>query len=466
MRKRQHEVFRKGIPQTEGQLPLVVLTVDGVLFHVIERVVHPAHIPLIAKPKAPGIDRPRHLGPGRGLLGYGLYVGIMPVYGLIELPHELDRLLILAAPLGIGHPLPRGARIIAIEHGCHAIDPQTVHVKPVEPVKRARDEDRTHLVTAIVEHARAPFRMVAAAWVGMLEKMRPVEKPKPVTIRWKMRRHPIEDHSNTLAMQGVDEMHEILGRTETRGGREISRGLIAPRTIEGVFGKRHEFDMRKPHVGDIGRQRQGQLAVTEPTPALLRHPPPGTGMHLVDAHRRGQRNPLTALRHPRRILPRIRTVAHHRGRARRQFAPKRERIGLLHFIAGIARDDVVFIEGTGADPGDKARPQTRPVVADLERMGLLAPTVKIADHRHRPGIGCPHGEMHACIRRHAQRMRAELLVEPRMPPFAEEVNILRTEPGIHTADRRLAPRAPAAWHALFSLAEHRVPKTRGPKPTS
>ncbi len=63
VRKRQHVVFRKGIKPAEGQLLMVMLAVDWIASQVSERIVHPAHIPLVAKTQPSEIERTRYHGP-------------------------------------------------------------------------------------------------------------------------------------------------------------------------------------------------------------------------------------------------------------------------------------------------------------------------------------------------------------------------------------------------------------------
>ena len=52
----EDEVLVEGVDQAEGEFVVVVFAVDGVVPHVAERVVHPAHVPLQAEaePAEPG----------------------------------------------------------------------------------------------------------------------------------------------------------------------------------------------------------------------------------------------------------------------------------------------------------------------------------------------------------------------------------------------------------------------------
>ena len=64
MGERQHEILAEGIDQAEGHLVVVVLAVHRLARHVLQRVVHEAHIPFEAEAEPALVDRLRHLGPG------------------------------------------------------------------------------------------------------------------------------------------------------------------------------------------------------------------------------------------------------------------------------------------------------------------------------------------------------------------------------------------------------------------
>src|SRR4051794_13094247 len=57
VRERQDEVFGERVKQRECNLVVMVFAMDRIPAHVSERVIHPAHVPFIAKAEAAGIDR-------------------------------------------------------------------------------------------------------------------------------------------------------------------------------------------------------------------------------------------------------------------------------------------------------------------------------------------------------------------------------------------------------------------------
>ena len=84
----------------------MILAVNGILLEVLERVVHPSHIPLHAEAEAAEINRPRNHGPGSGLLRGGLDVRVLFVGFLIEAAEKVDGLKVLAPAEFVGNPLP------------------------------------------------------------------------------------------------------------------------------------------------------------------------------------------------------------------------------------------------------------------------------------------------------------------------------------------------------------------------
>src|SRR3546814_14073367 len=69
--ERKDEMLGPRVGEPEGDLVVVVATPDRVLRPVVERVVHPAHVPLVGEAEAAGVDGLAHPSPGGGLLGDG-----------------------------------------------------------------------------------------------------------------------------------------------------------------------------------------------------------------------------------------------------------------------------------------------------------------------------------------------------------------------------------------------------------
>ena len=155
-----------------------------------QRVVHPAEVPLVAEAEAAGLGRARHAAPRGRLLGDRLDVGERAVHRAVELLEERDRVAIVVRAVLVGHPLAGLARVVAVQHRGDAVDPQAVDVVAVEPRDRRRDQERLHLVAAVVEDVAGPVGVKAAARIGVLEQVRAVEQPEAVRVGRKVRRAP------------------------------------------------------------------------------------------------------------------------------------------------------------------------------------------------------------------------------------------------------------------------------------
>src|SRR5271157_2108031 len=105
MRKGQNEVLGKGVEQCESQIVVRITTMNWVLLHVIEHVVHPAHVPFQIEAQAAEVSRTGDLRPGCGFLGKGQRVWVLQVYDLIKPFEEGNRPKVFASPELVGDPL-------------------------------------------------------------------------------------------------------------------------------------------------------------------------------------------------------------------------------------------------------------------------------------------------------------------------------------------------------------------------
>src|SRR6202042_69848 len=94
--------------QAEQDVAVVKSAVDRILADVVQRVVHPAHVPFIAKAEPAIFDRARYLWPGsgffrrrRGLREAGEHFGI-------ETAKEGDGFEIFAAAIFVRYPASLG----------------------------------------------------------------------------------------------------------------------------------------------------------------------------------------------------------------------------------------------------------------------------------------------------------------------------------------------------------------------
>jgi hypothetical protein len=180
VRERQDEVLGVGVEHRERDLVVRPPAVDGVALHVLQDVVHPAHVPLVGEPETAEVHRPAHRGPRGRFLRRGDRPRRVLVRQRVQLPQELHRLEVLAPTVPVGHPLPRLARVVQVQHRRDGVDAQAVDVELPQPEERVAQQEVADLVAAVVEDERAPVLVLALPRVFVLVGGRAVEAREPV----------------------------------------------------------------------------------------------------------------------------------------------------------------------------------------------------------------------------------------------------------------------------------------------
>ena len=204
-------------------------------------------------------------------------------YVAVELLEKFHRLQIFVSAVDIGRPLSVLPSVIQVKHGGHRVHPQAVDVVLPQPVGRGGQQEAAHLGLAEVKHPCAPSGVLPLAGIGVLVAACAVEFIQAERILREMGGHPVQNDAYARLMELVDEPHQVVGRAEPAGGREIAGTLIAPGHIQRVLGDGHQLHMGEAHLLDVGDQVLGDGAVGE---KLARSgAPPGAQMDLVDVQR-------------------------------------------------------------------------------------------------------------------------------------------------------------------------------------
>src|SRR6185369_3545612 len=222
--------------------------------------------------------------------------------------------------------------------------------------------------------------------------------------------HPIENHSDAVAMTVIDEVHELVGLAVTRGRREVTDGLITPTPVVRVFGHRQQFDMRIAELFDVVDQGVGKLAIGEITIAFFGSPHPRAKMYFVNRHRGIESVFRGAAAHPIFIAPMIFVyVVDDGGCLGTALEVERVRIGLLNFESEAPPFDFEFVESLFAKTGNKYLPDTRARMK-AHRVPASIPMIEIADEADALRVGRPHREVNAANAVDHPHVRAELFV--------------------------------------------------------
>ena len=119
----QDEMLGIGIDQAEAHLVVVIAAVHRVVLDVVQGVMHPAHVPLVGEAQATLLGGLTDTRPGGGFFGDDQRARRFMGGHTVEVADEIDGLQVLAPAMAVGHPLASLARIVAVQHRGHRIDP-------------------------------------------------------------------------------------------------------------------------------------------------------------------------------------------------------------------------------------------------------------------------------------------------------------------------------------------------------
>ena len=68
----------------------------------------------------------------------------------------------------------------------------------VQPKQRAAEQEVPDLVATVIEDKAVPVRMESLPRIGMFIEMRAVELGQPMLVWRKVRRHPVQQHTDSM----------------------------------------------------------------------------------------------------------------------------------------------------------------------------------------------------------------------------------------------------------------------------
>ena len=268
--QRANKVLGKGVHDGEREQPVVAGAPRKIGLHVVQGVVHPAHVPLVVEAQAAVLRRVGHERPRGGLLSHHHHVREVGLHGAVDLTDKRAGVQVLLGTVLVELLL---AGIIdakvEVQHAGHAVHANAVHVEVLEPVQHVGDQEGADLATGEVELVRAPVRVNL-----VLKQHVAVKGGKAVGVGTKTAGHPVHDHANARLVACIDKMHELLRVAITRRGGIVASRLVAPGAIEGMLHERHDLDMRIAHVAHVVHELHRQIVVGIELAALR-----GEGIH-------------------------------------------------------------------------------------------------------------------------------------------------------------------------------------------
>src|SRR6516165_6986688 len=151
----------------------------------------------------------------------------------------------------------------------------------VKPEQRIADQEAPDFVTAVVEHQGVPVRVLSLSRIRVFIQVSSVKVTEAGLVFREMRRDPVQNHSDSLLMKVVDEIHEVVGRSKPAGGGKVADSLVSPGTIERMLHDRKQFHVRETRIVNVLGQKRSQFAVGEPAAILLGHSPPGSKVYFI-----------------------------------------------------------------------------------------------------------------------------------------------------------------------------------------
>ena len=376
--------------------------------HVVQGVIHPAHVPLVVEAQAAILRRIGHERPRSGLLGHHHHVGVVRLHGAVDLADKRAGVQILLGTVLVELLLTGIVNAkVEVQHAGHAVHAYAVHVEVLQPVQHIGDQEGADLAASEVKLVRAPVGVNL-----VLKQHVAVKGGKAVGVGAKTARHPVHDHADARLMARIDKVHELLRVAVARRGGKVAGRLVAPGAIEGMLHKRHDLDMRVAHVVHVVHELHRQVVVGVELAALRGEGVHGTGvvailvrlalwrvtvalpranMHLVDIERLRHVVVAGAALEPRGVVPLVAIEGpQHAGGTRRALGLKGIRIGLVEFFALVGLDEV-FVELALLCSRNKAFPNSARMHGH-QRVGFFIPIVKFTNDVYAFYIGCPNAK--------------------------------------------------------------------------
>ena len=230
MAEREDEVLGKSVEHGEGQLVVAALAPEGVQLHVVQGIVHEAHVPFKCEAQTALLRRGGDPRVGCALLGDG--DGPPGFRQGVDLPQQLYRAQVDVPAVAVAPEIAAPA-IAQVQHTAHRVHPQPVDVVAVQEQGRGGFQEAADDGAFVVEDQGPPVGMGGHPGVLPFIGGGAVEVGKAEGVPGEVGGHPVHENADPPAVQGVHQIHEVLGRAVARRGREISGGLVAPGFREG-----------------------------------------------------------------------------------------------------------------------------------------------------------------------------------------------------------------------------------------
>ena len=227
---------------------MVALAEQRVELHVLKEVIHPAHVPLHGESESVFLDLGCYLRPCGGFLCNHDSTLISAEQAGVHMLKELDCFKVLILTILVCDPFAVFLAVIQIQHGSNSVYAQTVDMEEFDPVKGIGHKEVLDFRTAVIINLGTPVRMLALTRILVLIELCSVETCKTCGVFREVSRYPVKDDADSLLMEIVDHVLEVV-RSSVAGCRcIIARDLISPGSVKRMLGNTHQLDMSVAHV--------------------------------------------------------------------------------------------------------------------------------------------------------------------------------------------------------------------------
>ena len=268
---------------------VVLSTIFRCSAEIIQRIIHPSHIPFIIKTKSALVDRISHFRERSRIFGCEDHRRMHAFQSLIHILQELYRIEVYT-PCRIALPVDRTADCI------HA---DTVHMEFTDPVICAGLQEASGLSAGMHEVAASPFTDTDSR-VRIFIKCSSVVIRQTISVHSEMNRNKIHQHTDIVFMAGIYEGFQLVRCSVTRSRAEKSGCLIAPGFITRVFIQWHDLEIVVAVFDQIRNQNVDHFFIIVPVICFIRRFAERTKMNFIDIE--WFLSAVTAVLHPLGIL--------------------------------------------------------------------------------------------------------------------------------------------------------------------
>ena len=157
----QHKILIELIHAGEGQKTVVTWSIREISLTIVQRIIHPAHVPLKVKAKSPNLGRIGNQRPCCGLFCNHQNIGMFFLSSLVAETQESACIQIFLCALMVKALLRRIVDTkIQIQHATDTVNTNAISVIVIQPHEQVRNKEASNLTTSKIKLKSSPVRML------------------------------------------------------------------------------------------------------------------------------------------------------------------------------------------------------------------------------------------------------------------------------------------------------------------